>query len=730
MNAPAAGFVLSVALLSLMISSPSVRGQAPVSSINIEDSKFSCAGSGGNLRCSRNATTTTNGLLKLTPDGNDNATLGQYASTFGVALYKDPVQIMNRSSNQAASLNISFSFQIRGGSQYGPGDGLAFVMFSSGNWVGEPGSSFGAFDENGRASVETLAVEFDTVENPEVDDDPNHVGVDTTSTRSEEAKKLPFALIATTRVYAWIEYHAESLLLEVRANSLPERPADAIISYNRNLMDVFNVDNVWVGFSAGNGDCLCFSFYTVYNLNFQSSFSSAPSPLSLPFPVAGGESQTSANETGLESKTQKSKRLNSGFIAGVTVGVVGILAGGCSLLFCARSLRKREVDNVLLSLEEGSSSAGTMSIGREFHMAGVSLERFSYDQLSAATENFSDALKLGAGGFGTVYRGSISVEGSDSSLLVAVKKVSSDSRQGEREFAAEVSTIGMLRHRNIVQLLGWSSESQGKYLLAYEYMPNGSLDRHLYPRTEKEGGTNLLTWKQRIKILRGIAAPLHYLHEGWRQQVIHRDVKSSNVMLDDDLNALLGDFGLARMSDHFQNLATTCVAGTYGYIAPEVAMTGKYTVKSDVFSFGAVCLEVVCGRKVYDESYPLEENLLVDFVWRKLSEGDLLSVVDRRLEGEFEIEEVKVVLLLGLLCSHPKPSERPTMQRVTEILAGSVELPAIPKSKPEGDHYAYPYLNKERKLFLSDTYTVILPVVLLKRWILYTYYDTSIHWML
>ncbi|KAL2633791.1 hypothetical protein R1flu_005270 [Riccia fluitans] len=186
-----------------------------------------------------------------------------------------------------------------------------------------------------------------------------------------------------------------------------------------------------------------------------------------------------------------------------------------------------------------------------------------------------------------------------------------------------------------------------------------------------------LTWKERMKILRGIAAALHYLHEGWRQQVIHRDVKSSNVMLDNDLNAMLGDFGLARMSDHFQKPATTCVAGTCGYIAPEV----------------------------YDENTYQDEDeiLLVDHVWRKLSEDKLLSVVDRRLEDVYEVQEVEAVLLLGLLCSYPKPSERPTMHMVLEILAGSVELPAIPKTKPKGEYYAFPYQNKEKRLFLSDS---------------------------
>ncbi|KAL3694650.1 hypothetical protein R1sor_008301 [Riccia sorocarpa] len=704
MNAPVVDFALWLAFLCLMNSSPFVGCQVPVPTFRIEESQFSCD-TGGNLRCSRNATTTTEGLLKLTPDPpgrNENFTY--YLGTSGVALYKDPVQVLNRSTNQAASLNISFSFQIEQGVN-GPGDGMAFVMFSEASWVGGAGRALAAFMDDGRAGVETLAVEFDTFQNEGVDDDSNHVGVDIMSITSDKAVKVPFSLTDGSRVYAWIEYHPESFLLEVRVNNLLQRPDKATIRYNRNLLDVFNVDSVWVGFSGANGGCTCFSFYTVHNLDFQSTIFSAPSPSPAPLQVPEGGTQAHTNSTGLENQIRNSKSSNSGLIAGVTVGVVGILVGGCSLLFCARSLRKREVDTVLLSAADGSPPAPAMhGLGKEF-MAGLSLEKFSYAQLCEATENFSDSLKLGEGGFGSVYRGSIPVEKGNSNLLVAVKKVSSDSKQGEREFLAEVSTIGMLRHRNIVQLLGWCSESEGNYLLVYEYMPNGSLDRHLYPRTisQKAGRTFFLTWKERMKILRGIAAALHYLHEGWRQQVIHRDVKSSNVMLDDDLNAMLGDFGLARMSDHFKNPATTFVAGTYGFIAPEVSMTGKYTLKSDVFSFGAVCLEVVCGRRVYDDTYPVEETLLVDFVWRKLSEDQLLSVVDRRLEGGFEVEEVEAVLLLGLLCSHPKPDDRPTMHGVLEILAGRVELPVVPRTKPEGDHYAYPYKNKERKLFLSNS---------------------------
>ena len=154
---------------------------------------------------------------------------------------------------------------------------------------------------------------------------------------------------------------------------------------------------------------------------------------------------------------------------------------------------------------------------------------------------------------------------------MAVKKVSNDSRQGEREFLAEVQIISQLRHRNIVELIGFCRD-RGKFLLVYELMPRGSLDQALFRPKSRE---QVLTWDKRWKIVSGTAAALHYLHEGWRQQVIHRDVKSSNIMLDEDHNPKLGDFGLARLVDHEKNAATTLVCGTYGYIAPEA--TGRHS---------------------------------------------------------------------------------------------------------------------------------------------------------
>ncbi|BBN10152.1 protein MpRLK-Pelle_L-LEC13 [Marchantia polymorpha subsp. ruderalis] len=310
-------------------------------------------------------------------------------------------------------------------------------------------------------------------------------------------------------------------------------------------------------------------------------------------------------------------------------------------------------------------------------IAGVSLE-FSFEQLCIATDQFGEESKLGQGAFGAVYRGQLP----DTGQLVAVKRLNPVSNQGLKGFLAEVSIISQIRHRNIVKLLGWCKD-RGNLLLVYELMPNGSLDKALFhPANPK----SVLPWKLRFKIISGSADALYYLHEGWRQQVIHRDFKSSNIMLDQDFNAMLGDFGLARMVDHSQCPATTQIAGTFGYIAPEVAGSGRFTDKADVYAFGAVALVIACGRPAFLFKAPVEQIFLVDWVWEKLDQESLFDVVDPRLGEEFDAKEMKLLLLLGLLCSHPNAGSRPTMREVVEILGGRVALPLVPSSKPQ-PHY-------------------------------------------
>lgn len=236
---------------------------------------------------------------------------------------------------------------------------------------------------------------------------------------------------------------------------------------------------------------------------------------------------------------------------------------------------------------------------------------------------------------------------------------------------AEICTIGRLRHKNIVKLQGWCNQ-RNHLLLVYEYMPNGSLDKFI--------GKGFLDWKTRYKILTGLASALLYLHEECGSPVVHRDVKPNNVMLDSDYNAHLGDFGLARLLQNDDASATTVLAGTPGYLAPEVGFTGKATPESDVYSFGMVVLEVVCGRR---SKGIMEENSLVDYVWILREKNALVEGVDRLLEGNFDEEQVKRALIVGLACLHPDSTTRPKIRKVVQILLNPNEpLVDLPKTRP------------------------------------------------
>ena len=256
--------------------------------------------------------------------------------------------------------------------------------------------------------------------------------------------------------------------------------------------------------------------------------------------------------------------------------------------------------------------------------------------------------------------------------MVAVKRCTNNNGgQGRAEFISELSIIAGLRHRNLVKLQGWCRE-KGEILLVYDYMPNGSLDKALYEPVE------LLTWRRRSRILTGVASALAYLHRECEHQVIHRDVKSSNVMLDEEFQARLGDFGLARQVEHDKSPEATVAAGTMGYLAPEYLLTGRASDKSDVFSFGVLVLEVACGRR------PIQNGggNLMEWVWTLHGDGRLTSAGDGRLNGEFEEGEMRTVLMVGLVCCHPDPAVRPTMRNAVQMLSGEMEPPLLPGSKP------------------------------------------------
>ncbi len=302
--------------------------------------------------------------------------------------------------------------------------------------------------------------------------------------------------------------------------------------------------------------------------------------------------------------------------------------------------------------------------------------KFSYKELKIATNSFNPQHLLGRGGFGSVYKGTLR----DTGGMIAVKKIDQNSKQGGREFFAEVSIISRIKHRNLVQLQGWCCE-RGQLMIVYDYMPNKSLDKILFH--DHESKIIDFTWDLRNNVLIGVASALAYLHEEWEQCVVHRDVKPSNVMLDQDFNPRLGDFGLARLITPTKNAQTTMLAGTIGYMAPELATTCKATTNSDVFSYGILALEVVSGRHCFDTKVPEEEMILLDWVWKCYENEELFKVVDAKLMfNTLEEGRIRMALLLGLLCTHPDPNARPTMGYVRQVLAGNANLPTLPLHKP------------------------------------------------
>lgn len=286
--------------------------------------------------------------------------------------------------------------------------------------------------------------------------------------------------------------------------------------------------------------------------------------------------------------------------------------------------------------------------------------RISYPEIESATKNFSEANVIGIGGNGKVYKGTLPGGGE-----IAVKRISShESSEGIRAFLAEISSLGRLKHRNLVGLRGWCKKEKGSLIVVYEYMENGSLDSRVFDCDESKK----LSYQERISILKQVASGLLYLHHGWEAKVLHRDIKASNVLLDKEMNARLGDFGLARMHDHDKMAGTTRVVGTVGYLAPEVVTNGRASTQTDVFGYGVLVLEVMTGRRPIEEGKPP----LVDWVWQLMRRGELLSAVDEGLD--VDVEEAERMLHVGLLCAHPEAKVRPSMRQVVKFFEGRSEV--------------------------------------------------------
>ncbi|KAG0627746.1 hypothetical protein M758_2G225100 [Ceratodon purpureus] len=659
------------------------------------------------------------------------------SSSCGRLLFEDKVRMKDSASGEVASFNTAFTFKISGPNifvdpDFGVlhADGLAFTFAKNDSLMGQDaGSTLCLLKEqdNGKPSNRIFAVEFDTFPNYWWNDpSDSHIGINVNSMNSTVAYNLCGGKVMNCSYLcnggyftAWIDYDSASRNLDVffangsLYNNIA-KPPKPMLNASVSLQGLLD-DYMYVGFSSSTG--LYSEVHEIQSWRFTSSgmpeLASAPPPGVVITNPASDSSQGSSKV---------------GVIAGVSAGAVAALLLLCFLISrCWRRTSSKKQD--------------------KFNLVDQNLvpRMFTYKELSKATNNFSRRELLGSGGFGAVYKGTL-----PSGAVVAVKRMRHESKHGEESFQAEAASLSQIRQRNLVQLRGWCHEEEQLFLV-YDYMCNGSLDDwlfHFSQRREKGNGKAMINLKDaealpltlRHSVLSGVAAALAYLHEECAQCVLHRDIKSSNVLLDGDLNAYLGDFGLARLIDHRKMEKTTMMAGTLGYMAPEMPHTGKATKETDVYSFGILTLEVMCGARPLDMAFiERGDGVLVDRVWRAHEMGDILQVTDPSLVtfahsrtetvsySEFESQEASLFLItpaaendrkvittllqLGLLCCNPNPEGRPSMRTVSQLMLQSLEnmemsTPPLPSCKPKS-HYTRPGFSELDMRGLSTSSSVV-----------------------
>ncbi|TYH68526.1 hypothetical protein ES332_D06G265700v1 [Gossypium tomentosum] len=342
----------------------------------------------------------------------------------------------------------------------------------------------------------------------------------------------------------------------------------------------------------------------------------------------------------------------------IIIAIIAPIAVSVLLLFLCCCLLKRRARKKYKAVEEENAKDD---------ISAIETLQYDFSTIEVATNNFSYSNKLGEGGFGEVYKGTL-----PSGQEIAVKRLSRSSGQGIEEFKNEAVLVAKLQHRNLVRLLGFCLEREEKILI-YEFVPNKSLDCFLFD-PEKQAQ---LDWSTRYKIIVGVARGMLYLHEDSRLKIIHRDLKVSNILLDSDMNPKISDFGMARIFGVDQTQGTTKrVVGTYGYMSPEYAMHGQFSVKSDVFSFGVLILEIVNGKRNSNFYRTDAADDLISYAWKQWKNGTPLELLDTVLKDNYSRNEVIRCIQIGLLCVQEDPAERPTMATIAMMLNSySVTLP-------------------------------------------------------
>ncbi|BAF26040.1 cysteine-rich receptor-like protein kinase 4 [Oryza sativa Japonica Group] len=356
----------------------------------------------------------------------------------------------------------------------------------------------------------------------------------------------------------------------------------------------------------------------------------------------------------------------------IPIVIIPVVAFFCFIVYCGwrrghrkgiMGLQARRTDNL----------QGEEELVWDLEGKNPEFSVFEFDQVLEATSNFSEVNKLGEGGFGAVYKGHF-----PDGIEIAVKRLASHSGQGFIEFKNEVQLIAKLQHRNLVRLLGCCSHEEEK-ILVYEFLPNKSLDLFIFDENKRA----LLDWYKRLEIIEGIAHGLLYLHKHSRLSVIHRDLKPSNILLDSEMNPKISDFGLARIfsSNNTEGNTTRRVVGTYGYMAPEYASVGLFSIKSDVFSFGVLFLEIISGKKNSGSHHSGDFINLLGFAWSLWGEGRWLELIDESLVSKYPPAENEIMrcINIALLCVQENAADRPTMSDVVAMLSSKTMVLAEPK---------------------------------------------------
>ncbi|ESQ40058.1 hypothetical protein EUTSA_v10012840mg [Eutrema salsugineum] len=590
------------------------------------------------------------GLLRLT-DRNPNVS--------GTAFFNKPVRLLetNGDSRVIRSFSTSFVFVIIPTSSSNGGFGFTFTLSPTPDRPGAGSAQYLGLlnkENDGNSSNHVFAVELDTVQGFKdgADSTGNHIGLNFNSLTSDVQepvayydndhpdRKEDFSLQSGKPIRALLDYDGptQTLNFTVYPADSESKPLRPLISRRvPKLLEIVQ-EEMYVGFTAATGRDQSSAHYVM-----GWSFSS------------GGERPIAEtldlSELPPPPPNTMKKRGYNGKVLALIVALSGVTLILLALLFFLVIYKKRLQRGEILEDWEINHP-----------------HRLRYKDLYAATDGFKENRIIGTGGFGTVYRGSIS--SSSSHDQIAVKKITPNSMQGVREFVAEIESLGRLRHKNLVNLQGWCKH-KNDLLLIYDYIPNGSLDSLLYSRPRQSGA--VLSWNVRFQIAKGIASGLLYLHEEWEKIVIHRDVKPSNVLIDDNMNPRLGDFGLARLYERGSLSHTTVVVGTIGYMAPELTRSGKSSTASDVFAFGVLLLEIVSGRRPTDSG----TFFLADWVMELRASGEILHAVDPRLGSGYDSGEAKLALTVGLLCCHQRPASRPLMRMVIRYLNGDEDVPEI-----------------------------------------------------